>query len=303
MTGELDEFEKAWEQDAWTEGADEPERSEEQEGAEQAGEDQGAEQAGEEQAGEEDQGSGEEQDTEGEQSGEEQADDPAELRRQLERAEQRMKSWEGRLSKLARENEELKRQLNQGQQAAPQQRDTAGGDAGTQETGNSSGSGPASSDTNSQADDDLRTRIREEYGDEIAQYVDERARQIAQEATQQVDQRIAPLEQARQEVEAQQHWQAIQQAHPDVDQIAQSQDLHDWIESQPSYVADAARQVVQAGTAQQVVELLDRYKAERQQGQQQQKPDASKARAVPSRSSGPPKAKPTQDFDAAWDEF
>lgn len=331
MTGEVepDEFDQAWDQEDWgqdpsgdsgqdDQGGDQGGGSQDQgqDQGQDSGQDQGQD-GGQPDEGGQDEGTPDDQgdqpqdgSDEGDDTGE--ADEPAKLRRELERAEQRMKSWEGRLSKLARENEELKRRLQGGdtsQQAAPQQqRDTAEGDAGTRETGTSSGSGPAQSqsDTNSQADDELRERIREEFGDEIAQYVDERARQIAEQQVRQVDQRIAPLEQARQEVEAQQHWQTIQQAHPDVEEIAQSSELEEWINSQPSYVADAARQVVQAGTAQQVVELLDRFKAEKRNQQPSEQPaeqTASKARAVRGRSAGPPKSRPTQDFDQAWDEF
>lgn len=313
MTAERDEFDTAFDEDDPRDAAeqDEPTTQDEPEADEGAGED-----AGEQEGAADEGGDTPEQDTEedeGDEGGDDQAtdegedteDDPETLKAELQKYEQRMKSFEGRMRTVVDENKELKRRLQEvGGQGGPAQPDTATqGSAGAQQTGNEGGDGP-DSDTGSQ-DDDLRARVKEEYGEEIAEWVDKRAQEIADQAVGRVDQRIAPLEQARQEAEAAQHQQAILSEHPDAAEIHQSQEFGDWLDSLPSYAASAARQVVEQGSASEVNELLSQYKASKQpEPSEAQKPaGASKARAVKSRSSGPPKAKANNDFDAAWEEF
>ncbi len=311
MTAERDEFDTAWDEEDPQDAAeqDEPTTQAEQEDDPAAEEENQRVSDGEQEGGDPEQDAAEgEDEPAGEEGGDDTEEDPEELKRELEKLRERenkMKSWEGRLSALHRENEELKRRLQEaGGQGGPAQPDTATqGTAGAQQTGNEGGDGP-DSDTGSQ-DDDLRARVKEEYGEEIAEWVDKRAQEIAEQAVGRVDQRIAPLEQARQEAQAAQHQQAILSEHPDAAEIHQSPEFGEWLDSLPSYAASAARQVVEQGSAQEVNELLSQYKASKQpEPSEAQKPaGASKARAVKSRSSGPPKARPTNDFDAAWEEF
>ncbi|TEU23368.1 hypothetical protein [Alkanindiges illinoisensis] len=56
------------------------------------------------------------------------------------------------------------------------------------------------------------------------------------------------------------HYQAIYEKHPDADSIAESSELDNWIKSQPSFVQAATVDVLQNGSAQQIVELFDRFK-------------------------------------------
>ncbi|MFW5910507.1 MAG: hypothetical protein ACOCUJ_01545 [Thiohalospira sp.] len=333
MSEQRDEFDAAWE-DEFNEEPEEPEEGPstgaegegaaggDEGGGDREGDDtsgEGAEgdgsgEAGDGEEGDDGEGGGEEAgDDENGQAGEgeEEGDDPDTLKSELQKYEQRLKSIEGRLRATADENKELKRRLQEGGgQGGPAKPDTAKqGEAGTQNAGDDDGDGP-DSDTGSQ-NDEVRARLTEEFGEDIANYIDKRAQEIANQQISRVDERITPLEQARQEVAAEQHRAAIEGAHPDAGEIASSKEFGQWIDSLPSYAASAARQVVEQGSAQEVVELLDQYKASRgtaaQGGQQDQKTtkpeSANRARAVPSRRTTPPKAKATQDFDAAWDEF
>lgn len=78
-------------------------------------------------------------------------------------------------------------------------------------------------------------------------------------------QEIAPLKEQQQLSEAEKHYAAIYQAHPDADSVAESQELDSWIASKPSFVRDAYRAVLDPqgqGTAAQVIELFSAFKKE-----------------------------------------
>lgn len=78
-------------------------------------------------------------------------------------------------------------------------------------------------------------------------------------------QEIAPLREQQQLSEAEKHYTAIYQAHPDADSVAESQELDSWIASKPSFVRDAYRAVLDPqgqGTAAQVIELFSAFKKE-----------------------------------------
>jgi hypothetical protein len=57
------------------------------------------------------------------------------------------------------------------------------------------------------------------------------------------------------------HFDAINKAHPDAESIAQSVELDGWIKQQPSYAQAGIAQALQHGTAAQVIEALDAFKA------------------------------------------
>lgn len=78
----------------------------------------------------------------------------------------------------------------------------------------------------------------------------------------QMDQKLKPIEENRQKQLAQEHFNRILTAHPDANQVADSPELATWIEKQPTFVRNAYLGVLQQGTADQVVELLDTYKAQ-----------------------------------------
>ncbi|WP_018865122.1 hypothetical protein [Thioalkalivibrio sp. ARh3] len=317
-----DEFESAWDEDddtqttapeadaedtqetdeAELEGQDDRGEAEDKANADEPGEEAGEDESGEaadEQEGEQGEGEGEEP-------------DPDELKRRLEAAEQKMKSWDGRLSKearerarLERENQELRQRLQQGATAPG----TDSGQAASGDAAQSPGGVSPEQDTDTESDEELK-RFREEFGDDLATFVEKRARQIAAEQAQQaqssLEQRLTPLEQAQKEAADLQHQQAILAEHPDASEIAASNEFLDWIDSQPDYLQPAMRQVVQNGSAAQVNQLLSQYKtanpAKPAPSNERQRQKAQNARAVPSRSSAPPRRK-ADDFESAWDEF
>ncbi len=119
-------------------------------------------------------------------------------------------------------------------------------------------------------------------------------------------QAIRPLAEA---LMAEQHIQRIAQAHPDWSSLAKSDELTCWIDEQPPYIAKSLHQVVAGGHADDVIDLLTRFKAELKakataDNDAQGKDSATaNALAVPARGSGLPKSAPdTEDFRSAWRE-
>lgn len=323
-----DEFDTAWDDDPTAaeptaEPAVEPDESaaDPEEGAEEESGGNNAQGDGgdaQEAEGAEDEGEGASHAEGAAEGAEEGSSDDAEediesLRAKLQKNEQRMKSWEGRLSRearererLARENEQLKQRL-QGQappdRSGPAKTDTQDDQADT--------AGGPDADTNGPDEEELQ-RFREEYGDEMADYFEKRTRQIAEERAKSqmsaLAERLTPLEEAQKEFADAEHSRKIQEAHSDAFDLVKSGEIEQWIEGHPEFIADSMRKVYEDGSTDQVIELLNRYKAENKSGQPESSdtssPRTAKARAVRSRSGGPPKPRaPKDDFDAAWDQF
>lgn len=71
---------------------------------------------------------------------------------------------------------------------------------------------------------------------------------------------VEPLQQKHVETSMDAHFNAISKAHPDVESIAPSAEMAKWIDAQPSFTRAGYRQVIEQGTAQEVIELLDAFK-------------------------------------------
>lgn len=76
----------------------------------------------------------------------------------------------------------------------------------------------------------------------------------------QQEQRQLQEQQARQQQAASAHMQAIYGAHPDADTVAESREFQAWVEAQPVYARAGIAQALQAGSAQDVVAVLDAFK-------------------------------------------
>ncbi len=106
--------------------------------------------------------------------------------------------------------------------------------------------------------------------------------------------------------------QAITAAHPDVKEVVNDEQLPQWIEEQPDYIAATMREVLKKGAPEQVIDLITRFKQARSRHtaprrepamSEEQSLRAQQAAAVRSRSAGPPPSKPNpDDYMAAWKE-
>ena len=93
-------------------------------------------------------------------------------------------------------------------------------------------------------------------------------------------QALGPIQQKQQIDAVQSHMSAIYAAHPDADSIAESKELADWIDSQPSFARAGYQAVLQNGTTEQVIEFFDQFKQATGKATQQPtdgKPDVAAA--------------------------
>jgi len=72
---------------------------------------------------------------------------------------------------------------------------------------------------------------------------------------------IQPLKDTAQETAVDKHFNTIRTAHSDFDALMQGDAVEKWIEKQPAFVQDRYKEVLDRGTAKDVVELLGAYKA------------------------------------------
>ena len=72
---------------------------------------------------------------------------------------------------------------------------------------------------------------------------------------------LAPYEKREAQTAAEAHYNAIYTAHPDADSVAQSQELTEWINSQPTFVRGSMSAVMQQGSTDQVIELISAFKS------------------------------------------
>lgn len=83
---------------------------------------------------------------------------------------------------------------------------------------------------------------------------------VAAQVKAQVAEALKPMQQKEQESAAEAHMRTIYEAHQDADSIVESGEFETWKAQQPSYIQAALDGVLQQGTAEQVVELLNNYK-------------------------------------------
>jgi hypothetical protein len=137
--------------------------------------------------------------------------------------------------------------------------------------------------------------------------------------TKQLNTVLAPLMNSVQSVEVNSHRNAILAVHPDLDQVAP--EVVKWVDTQPAVYQPALRSALEKGSAAQVVEVLNLYKAAKGQtgaapaspassaAQEQQKPRkvpdpkvVSALAAVPAAQRPRQQGADKNDFDGAFEE-
>lgn len=90
------------------------------------------------------------------------------------------------------------------------------------------------------------------------------AQSLTPQVQQAVQQAVQPLAQQQQQMTQQQmkqaHLDAIYAVHADAHEVAESQEFQQWVQAQPGYAQAAIAQVLQTGSAQEVVEVLSGFK-------------------------------------------
>lgn len=98
----------------------------------------------------------------------------------------------------------------------------------------------------------------------VNQLVDERVNAAIAAVNAKVDAALTPLKQQQATDEGRAHMGAIYKAHADADSLVDSKEFAGWIESLPKFAQNAYRAVLDpktGGTAQEVIELFDAFKA------------------------------------------
>lgn len=116
-----------------------------------------------------------------------------------------------------------------------------------------------------EADDPL-ARLREDWP-EVAEAVEKAAarhQRVIEEQRLRIEEltrHLLPIQQGEAERRMAAHYSTILNAHPDADEIMESEAFAKWREAQPSFVREVQEAVLQQGTAEQVVELFGSFKA------------------------------------------
>ena len=111
------------------------------------------------------------------------------------------------------------------------------------------------------AEDEFLEKFRAEYSDDVIKAIDIIAnRRAAAVADQYYQQRVAPVEQTTLSMVEQQHFGAIEAAHPDVYDIDRDPQFEAWIQSKPAHSRGAYQYVREQGTPAEVISMLNEYK-------------------------------------------
>lgn len=118
---------------------------------------------------------------------------------------------------------------------------------------------------------------------------------------------IDETQKEREEADVKAHFKTIADAHPDFTKYRDDGSIKSWIESKPTYLRKRLVEIYSAGTAEDIVEMLDDFKTE----SSIQNEDASRAKADKKKTLTPPVTRKgavnasmsvASDFDGAFDE-
>lgn len=219
---------------------------------------------------------------------------------EAEQWKQKFKSFEGRYRKekdslqsqideLKAENEKLKNQST-----------TAG-----QEEPSSTKSGDSS-----KTDQEVQ-EFTEQFPDlaqPITTLIEKKAQELVDQRVGQVKEEIGPVKEKVESQAQQEHFRRISEAHPDWQSLVNDGYLQQWIDEQPTFMKERANQVVESGSTEEVLELLDTYKKAQEtqpksEDTAKRKQKAQDASAVRRHSPKPKSQKiDANDFDGAWED-
>lgn len=220
--------------------------------------------------------------------------DETDWRAKFDDLEQKTKSWNGRLSAeakakadLAEHNARLSRELSE-LKAKLEPKPTIELDPEFEE------SWP-----------DVASAIKAQEA-KRSEYFEAKLAQASEQIRNEVLGQIAPFREASEQNNIESHFKKILDKHSDLETIVKSNKLDAWVDKHPRYIADSMRQVMEHGRAEDVIDMLDRFKADEKAVIEKQKltreTKLNDAMAVRSRP-GEPKQATTpdpNDFNAGW---
>lgn len=240
------------------------------------------------------------------------------LQRQNEELEQHMKSWGGRLSASDRRNRELEAELERLRQGNAK--------TGSDEKGKGT---DADQDALDLENDPELKKALDEFPDAVGPLVKQMSAlkkqlsELGKNSTSGAD-AVKPVADKVDRLVMQEHIRIIGSKHEDWRDIVIPKDdkpseLDQWIASKPSYLRPGLEAVRDTGTAEQVIEMLDDLKHDREAStaaaedarkkkaaEDKRQKQLEAAGAVPSRGAAKPAAnaqgKDPNDFEAGWNE-
>jgi len=113
------------------------------------------------------------------------------------------------------------------------------------------------------AQDDVLEGLRSEFpelAEKLAPVISALVDQGVNAAVSKLNAEIQPLKANAQEDAVNKHFNTIRDAHSDFDTLIKGDAVEKWIDKQPAFVQDRYKEVLEKGTAKDVVELLSAYK-------------------------------------------
>jgi len=150
---------------------------------------------------------------------------------------------------------------------------------------------------------------------EIASLVEESLKSVMEKYTiavsqamqimaQQIEQKVAPIEQTIGQTLKEKKLAKISEVHPDYSDYLNSQELSDWINSKPSRIKQAYEAILKEGEAEEVIELLNDFKQETQIVSNTKPVKKKTPKAVTTKTKSPSQGKVVDmnDFEQAFEE-
>jgi len=216
------------------------------------------------------------------------------IRAELEKAEHRMSSWEGRISKAnerAKAAEDELAKLKASKEKEPSEDDTP------------------------TIDDEVLKEFQEEFPDlvkPLTMLAKKYAEQIADERLGKVAPTIEEIQKRQQQSAVDLFFEPIYAAHPDWKDLFDSGQLQEWIATLPPLQQRVFNEVVDNGSQPEIIEMFDAYKkakglireTDKSANLREAHQDLNKIVAVQARSGGPPDSKKVDknDYIAGWND-
>ena len=176
-----------------------------------------------------------------------------------------------------------------------------------EKVGSSSGSSKETVEDQQEEDKDFDQFMTDfpELADPIAKMIRKEAEKIVEDRVGTLKkEEIEPLANTARNTEAERHQKAIQDAHPNFQEMISSGQVQSYIDSLPTMYRNEAERVVESGDTNEVIELLNEVKKSTGTPKSKETAKRKTVKPVKRHSQGPPKTKKADpdDFDAAFDE-
>lgn len=262
------------------------------------------------------------------------ADPMADLEREraeMEKERQRLKSWEGRLKAAQSKLGSVPAQTEEPETDAIEQVAQDAGKAGDTELEAAADMAVEAIEDGKMDPAEAMRMLAEDFGDDFVKMIEAIATKIASEAgTKAVGAQMEEMGRTVNEIindivdsKEKAHFKAIQSAHPDFADIGASEQFASYIGSLPEAEMAEAQRVVSGGSADEIIALLDAFKAAAGGGEQPaEQPAAEEVAETPApmmsmdddgmaaaegvRGGGlqlPEQPVASSDYEAAWKEF